>query len=68
MTVHYQGHFKRLAELYDEIGGKSTLYKRPLNYVLHYPTLDVCVDTREHGTISRFLRKSCHPNAKVTQI
>ncbi|KAL5256668.1 hypothetical protein ACHWQZ_G011804 [Mnemiopsis leidyi] len=34
-----------------------------MNYVLHYPLLDICVDTREYGNIARFMRRSCHPNA-----
>ncbi|XP_063695037.1 histone-lysine N-methyltransferase set-26-like isoform X3 [Bolinopsis microptera] len=59
----FMGHFKQLSEYFEEVGGKSTLYKRPMNYVLHYPLLDICVDTREYGNIARFMRRSCHPNA-----
>ena len=44
--MSFQGHFKQLSEFYEEIGGKSTLFKQPMNYVLHYPQLDICVDTR----------------------
>ena len=41
-----QGHFKQMSEFYEELGGKSTLFKRPMNFVLIYPPLDICVDTR----------------------
>ncbi|CAJ0926713.1 464_t:CDS:10 [Entrophospora sp. SA101] len=34
-------------------------------YVLFYPTLNLCMDARHYGTHSRFVRRSCNPNAET---
>ncbi|CAO3631862.1 unnamed protein product [Cunninghamella blakesleeana] len=34
-------------------------------HVLFYPTLDLCIDSRQLGNDARYFRRSCHPNAEL---
>ncbi|KAG0165880.1 hypothetical protein DFQ28_008178 [Apophysomyces sp. BC1034] len=37
-------------------------------HVLFYPTLDLCIDGRQIGSETRFIRRSCNPNAELRSI
>ncbi|KAG0778489.1 hypothetical protein G6F16_011139 [Rhizopus arrhizus] len=37
----------------------------PLSHIMFFPTLDLCVDTRQFGNKARYIRRSCHPNAEL---
>lgn len=40
----------------------------PLSHIMFYPTLDVCIDTRQFGNKAKYIRRSCHPNAELRNI
>ncbi|CAO0802589.1 unnamed protein product [Mucor circinelloides] len=40
----------------------------PLSYIMFYPTLDLCIDTRQFGNKARYIRRSCHPNAELRNV
>jgi hypothetical protein len=40
----------------------------PLSHIMFYPTLDLCIDTRQFGNKARYIRRSCHPNAELRNI
>ncbi|CAG8464094.1 2906_t:CDS:2 [Paraglomus brasilianum] len=37
-------------------------------FVLFHPLIDLCVDARSSGNKTRFIRRSCHPNAETRSI
>nr|CAB3260053.1 flocculation protein FLO11 [Phallusia mammillata] len=52
-------------------GCNSVLYKRPYPFVFFYTGFDgleICVDARLSGNVSRYLRRSCHPNSEVKHV
>lgn len=40
----------------------------PLSYMMFYPSLDACIDTRQFGNKARYIRRSCHPNAELRNV
>lgn len=40
----------------------------PLSHIMFYPTLDLCIDTRQFGNKARYIRRSCHPNAELRNV
>ncbi|KAI8982197.1 hypothetical protein BDF20DRAFT_456131 [Mycotypha africana] len=40
----------------------------PLSHIMFYPTLDLCIDTRQFGNKARYIRRSCHPNAELRNL
>ncbi|KAL9586999.1 MAG: hypothetical protein Q9212_000527 [Teloschistes hypoglaucus] len=42
--------------------------RHPAPFVFFHPRLPIYIDTRREGTICRYLRRSCHPNLKMTTI
>ncbi|KAI9487701.1 MAG: hypothetical protein EXX96DRAFT_88620 [Benjaminiella poitrasii] len=40
----------------------------PLSHIMFYPSLDLCIDTRQFGNKARYIRRSCHPNAELRNI
>ncbi|KAG2232071.1 hypothetical protein INT48_001139 [Thamnidium elegans] len=40
----------------------------PLSHMMFYPTLDLCIDTRQFGNKARYIRRSCHPNAELRNV
>ncbi|KAL9559568.1 hypothetical protein MBANPS3_000353 [Mucor bainieri] len=40
----------------------------PLSHILFYPSLDLCIDTRQFGNKARYIRRSCHPNAELRNV
>ncbi|CAO3591308.1 unnamed protein product [Absidia cylindrospora] len=64
-----------LMEINGEISIKSTykcdlgsLYPRlhtPEDHLFFYPSLDLMIDARSYGNDSRYIRRSCYPNAQV---
>eukprot|EP00050_Salpingoeca_kvevrii_P010339 m.7737 g.7737 ORF g.7737 m.7737 type:complete len:906 (+) comp2798_c0_seq1:69-2786(+) len=39
--------------------------QRPHPYVWFHPNANICVDASQRGAVTRFVRRSCHPNARV---
>jgi len=62
-----------LIELNGEIGLQADYYKDPDNrydqlscplpFVFFHPTLPIYIDTRKEGSLARYVRRSCKPNA-----
>ncbi|KAI8645787.1 hypothetical protein BD408DRAFT_360707 [Parasitella parasitica] len=40
----------------------------PSSHIMFYPTLDLCIDTRQFGNKARYIRRSCHPNAELRNV
>lgn len=40
----------------------------PLSHIMFYPSLDLCIDTRQFGNKARYIRRSCHPNAELRNV
>ncbi|KAI8367862.1 hypothetical protein EDC96DRAFT_148359 [Choanephora cucurbitarum] len=40
----------------------------PLSHIMFYPTLDLCIDTRQFGNKARYIRRSCQPNAELRNV
>ncbi|KAI7908301.1 uncharacterized protein BX663DRAFT_493732 [Cokeromyces recurvatus] len=40
----------------------------PLSHIVFYPSLDLCIDTRQFGNKARYIRRSCHPNAELRNV
>nr|XP_026691354.1 mucin-5AC-like isoform X1 [Ciona intestinalis] len=52
-------------------GVNSTLYERPYPFVFFYngfDGLEICVDSRTTGNISRYIRRSCCPNCEIRHV
>lgn len=41
------------------------LLHTPEDHLFFYPSLDLLIDSRHFGNDSRFVRRSCHPNAQI---
>ncbi|CEG77246.1 Putative Histone lysine methyltransferase Set3 [Rhizopus microsporus] len=37
----------------------------PLSHIMFFPSLDLCIDTRQFGNKARYIRRSCQPNAEL---
>lgn len=42
--------------------------RHPLPFVFFHPQLPICIDARQEGSIFRYVRRSCTPNAKLQTI
>ncbi|KAI9257612.1 hypothetical protein BY458DRAFT_518711 [Sporodiniella umbellata] len=77
-ATQYAEPFRYLMEVAGDILLKSefkfdplndfVLLGTPLSHIMFFPTLDLCVDTRQFGNKAKYIRRSCHPNAELRNI
>ena len=63
LVIEFYGKFTTW-DAYRNLKGKLT---KPNFRGLIFPDKGLCVDATKHGNISRYLRRSCTPNAKVVE-
>jgi hypothetical protein len=56
------------ADYKEDKGNKYSTLFTTLPHVFFHKTMDLCVDARRYGNDSRFVRRSCHPNAELKTI
>lgn len=51
-----------------ESDGRWGILHHPEPFVFFHPQLPICIDARQEGSIFRFVRRSCQPNAELQTI
>ncbi|GAM88327.1 hypothetical protein ANO11243_063600 [Dothideomycetidae sp. 11243] len=55
-------------EYVHEPDGRWHLLHHPEPFVFFHPQLPICIDARQEGSVFRFVRRSCNPNAELQTI
>ncbi|RCH87846.1 hypothetical protein CU098_009576 [Rhizopus stolonifer] len=62
------GELMRKSAYKNNPANKYQLLGTPLAHVFFYRALDICIDARSLGNDSRYIRRSCSPNAELKSI
>lgn len=60
-----RGHIGRLEEYIQDSSNRWATLRHPEPFVFFPPHLPIVIDAREEGTVLRYIRRSCQPNAMM---